>query len=367
MLALVPPRGSVAAAVQAALPGSLVAAAFHHLPASEMEDLESGLDADVLVCSDHAEATAATMALVDAHRGLRPLDAGSLAQAAAIEAFTAVLHHAEHPLQGAHDAAAGRDLGRTAGRRREVDAALRHGPAASRALRAGSGRHDVHLRHHALRRRPPRARRGLPDLRRPPAPPARPRARDPAACATSPTSTTTSCARPASSVCTTSTWPPRRWPASTPTWRLLGLLPVYSRAAGHLGHPRHPLAHRDRARGGSRLPGRAARSTSTCRRFPRFGQVSHLDRDRDAGAWPPSTAATPTTRTSATRSTSCCGSPRCPTSRRGSRAGARAGPAGTSSARRWPCASSGRPSTSTAAGATSSSPTTSARRPSPSR
>jgi NADPH-dependent F420 reductase len=90
MLALVPPRGSVAAAVQAALPDSLVAAAFHHLPASEMEKLESGLEADVLVCSDHPEATAATVGLVEQMRGLRPLDAGSLSQAAAIEAFTAV-------------------------------------------------------------------------------------------------------------------------------------------------------------------------------------------------------------------------------------------------------------------------------------
>jgi 8-hydroxy-5-deazaflavin:NADPH oxidoreductase len=90
MLALVPPRGSVAAAVQAALPESQVAAAFHHLPASEMEDLESGLEADVLVCSDHAEATVVTVALVERMRGLRPLDSGSLNQAAAIEAFTAV-------------------------------------------------------------------------------------------------------------------------------------------------------------------------------------------------------------------------------------------------------------------------------------
>ncbi len=90
MLALVPPRGSVAAAVQAALPDSLVAAAFHHLPAAEMEDLASGLEADVLVCSDHPEATAATVALIERMRGLRPLDAGSLSQAAAIEAFTAV-------------------------------------------------------------------------------------------------------------------------------------------------------------------------------------------------------------------------------------------------------------------------------------
>jgi NADPH-dependent F420 reductase len=90
MLALIPPRGSVAAAIQAAVPQSQVAAAFHHLPAAEMEDLESGLEADVLVCSDHPEATAATVALVERLRGLRPLDAGSLSQASAIEAFTAV-------------------------------------------------------------------------------------------------------------------------------------------------------------------------------------------------------------------------------------------------------------------------------------
>lgn len=90
MLALIPPRGSVAAAVQAALPDSLVSAAFHHLPAAEMEDLDSGLEADVLVCSDHRHATDVTTALVESMAGLRPLDAGSLNQAAAIEAFTAV-------------------------------------------------------------------------------------------------------------------------------------------------------------------------------------------------------------------------------------------------------------------------------------
>ena len=90
MLALIPPRGSMAAAVQAALPQSLVSAAFHHLPASEMENLESGLEADVLVCSDHPEATVMTLALVEQMPGLRPLDSGSLNQASAIEAFTAV-------------------------------------------------------------------------------------------------------------------------------------------------------------------------------------------------------------------------------------------------------------------------------------
>jgi 8-hydroxy-5-deazaflavin:NADPH oxidoreductase len=90
MLALIPPRGSMAAAVQAFLPESLVAAAFHHLPASEMENLDSGLEADVLVCSDFPKATTATVGLIEQIHGLRPLDAGSLNQAAAIEAFTAV-------------------------------------------------------------------------------------------------------------------------------------------------------------------------------------------------------------------------------------------------------------------------------------
>ena len=90
MLALVPPRGSVAAAIQAAAPRARVSAAFHHLPAGEMADLDSGLIADVLVCSDDPDATADTMGLVERIEGLRPLDAGSLSQAAAIEAFTAV-------------------------------------------------------------------------------------------------------------------------------------------------------------------------------------------------------------------------------------------------------------------------------------
>jgi len=90
MLPLIPPRGSMAAAIQAALPESLVAASFHHLPASEMENLESGLEADVLVCSDHRDATLATMGLIELMPGLRPLDSGSLSQAMAIEAFTAV-------------------------------------------------------------------------------------------------------------------------------------------------------------------------------------------------------------------------------------------------------------------------------------
>jgi 8-hydroxy-5-deazaflavin:NADPH oxidoreductase len=88
---LVPPRGSVAVAVAAAAPGALVAAAFHHLPARELGDLETPLEADVLVCADDRRATDATVALVSRVPGLRAVEAGSLSSAGAVEALTAVL------------------------------------------------------------------------------------------------------------------------------------------------------------------------------------------------------------------------------------------------------------------------------------
>jgi NADPH-dependent F420 reductase len=88
---LVPPRGSVAAHVQSAAPGALVAAAFHHLPAKALANLNTPIDADVLVCSDHKAAFEQTAELVDLIPNLRPLNAGSLSNAAPIEAVTAVL------------------------------------------------------------------------------------------------------------------------------------------------------------------------------------------------------------------------------------------------------------------------------------
>ena len=90
MLPLYPPRGSMAGQISAALPGSDLAAAFHHLPAADMEKLDSGLEADVLVCGDSDRARTATIELIDSIDGLRGIDAGSLAQASPIEAFTAV-------------------------------------------------------------------------------------------------------------------------------------------------------------------------------------------------------------------------------------------------------------------------------------
>ncbi|MFV0317793.1 MAG: NADPH-dependent F420 reductase [Microthrixaceae bacterium] len=88
---LVPPRGSVAASVQAAVPRSLVSATFHHVPAKELGDLSEPVESDVLVCSDHPEATATTLDIVSKVPDLRGVDAGELSNAAPIEAFAAVL------------------------------------------------------------------------------------------------------------------------------------------------------------------------------------------------------------------------------------------------------------------------------------
>jgi NADPH-dependent F420 reductase len=88
---LLPPRGSVAAHVQAAVPECRVVAAFHHLPAKELGHLGEPIDSDVLICSDDAEATRIAMDITSHIPGCRPLDAGELSNATAVEAFTAVL------------------------------------------------------------------------------------------------------------------------------------------------------------------------------------------------------------------------------------------------------------------------------------
>ena len=88
---LVPPRGSVAAHVQAAVPRCRVVAAFHHLPAKELGHLGEPIDSDVLICGDDPGAVRTVSEIVANIPGCRPLDAGELSNATAIEAFTAVL------------------------------------------------------------------------------------------------------------------------------------------------------------------------------------------------------------------------------------------------------------------------------------
>jgi NADPH-dependent F420 reductase len=88
---LVPPRGSVAAHVQAAVPRCRIVAAFHHLPAAELGLIDHPIDSDVLICGDDPAAVREVSRIVADFPGCRPLDAGELSNATAIEAFTAVL------------------------------------------------------------------------------------------------------------------------------------------------------------------------------------------------------------------------------------------------------------------------------------
>ncbi len=88
---VVPPTGSVSAAVALALPESRVAGAFHHLPAGAWADLDHPLEADVLVVAERRADAREVVALVDRLPGLRGVDAGNLANAAGIEALTATL------------------------------------------------------------------------------------------------------------------------------------------------------------------------------------------------------------------------------------------------------------------------------------
>jgi len=87
---LYPSRGSMAAQIAFALPQSTIVGAFHHLPAALMEDLDSELDADVLIFSDDDFARTRVAELVDQMPGLRAVIAGSMSLASTIESFTAV-------------------------------------------------------------------------------------------------------------------------------------------------------------------------------------------------------------------------------------------------------------------------------------
>lgn len=90
LIPLYPPRGSMAAQLAFALPESTIVGAFHHLPASEMENLDSDIDADVVIFSDDATARETVAKVVDDMPGLHAVIAGSMSLASAVEAFTAV-------------------------------------------------------------------------------------------------------------------------------------------------------------------------------------------------------------------------------------------------------------------------------------
>jgi NADPH-dependent F420 reductase len=85
-------EGSAAEQVATLLPASTVAAAFHHLSAPSLANLDTDLSGeDVLVCGDDAAARARIVELAAAVTGRPGVDVGALRQARVLEPFTAVL------------------------------------------------------------------------------------------------------------------------------------------------------------------------------------------------------------------------------------------------------------------------------------
>jgi 8-hydroxy-5-deazaflavin:NADPH oxidoreductase len=89
--AIIPDRGSLAMQVAEAVPAARVVAAFQHLPARELGDLDLDLHGDVLIVGDDAEAVGEVAEITAKIPSLRPVEGGPLVNAAGLEAMTAVL------------------------------------------------------------------------------------------------------------------------------------------------------------------------------------------------------------------------------------------------------------------------------------
>ena len=86
-----PPEGSAGQIAQSVLgEGVRVVSAFQSVSAHHLRDLDYAIDCDVLVCGDDPDARQAAVNLVQA-AGMRGVQAGPLANAAASEALTSVL------------------------------------------------------------------------------------------------------------------------------------------------------------------------------------------------------------------------------------------------------------------------------------
>ncbi|MEZ4267538.1 MAG: NADPH-dependent F420 reductase [Myxococcota bacterium] len=88
------PAGQSAALEARAMVGDdvRVVAAFHHVGAHHLVDLDHGLETDVLVCGDDPDAREVVIGLAK-DLGARGLDAGVLENAVALESLTPVLIH----------------------------------------------------------------------------------------------------------------------------------------------------------------------------------------------------------------------------------------------------------------------------------
>lgn len=85
------PEGSAAQQAATLVPTARVVAAFHHVSAVLLEDLDQALDIDVLVLSEDREAADEVIALAAVVPGMRGVFAGRLRNAHQVEALTANL------------------------------------------------------------------------------------------------------------------------------------------------------------------------------------------------------------------------------------------------------------------------------------
>jgi len=99
-----PGAGSVTELVAGAAPDDVsVVGAFHNLAAGRLADLDADLGIDTLLVADDPDAKDIVRLLADDIEGLRPLDAGGLANAAEIEALTPLLINVAMHNEGLHD------------------------------------------------------------------------------------------------------------------------------------------------------------------------------------------------------------------------------------------------------------------------
>jgi NADPH-dependent F420 reductase len=83
--------GSAAEEAQELLPDSMVVSAFQNISAEELQQPDTVMDGDVIVCSDHAESKKIVMGLVNKIPSLRPVDGGALANSKYVEQITPML------------------------------------------------------------------------------------------------------------------------------------------------------------------------------------------------------------------------------------------------------------------------------------
>ncbi len=83
--------GSAAQEAQNLLPNSLVVAAFQNVSAVDLQEPDTEMEGDVIVCSDHREAKERVMELVKKIPKLRPVDGAGLANAQYVEQITPLL------------------------------------------------------------------------------------------------------------------------------------------------------------------------------------------------------------------------------------------------------------------------------------